>query len=245
MEAARELGESYHQPFDIETWIMKHFLGIALLLLGMAVSLRAESTGFASITAKPRWPWNGLVDITFTIPNFINATGDKPVFPFQLKGYDHSREKLISLHTLSFDGNTFMFRQNGDFSAVSGRTYNMIWDASKDYPALNTSAFSISLVSAQPSEKPFDVILLKDGHIIVDGMPMLNGKLMRYIVVDLVSGDYRFQEDAPDLSDDVCRTTELWLRWIPAGTFTMGSPVDELGRYDDEVQHEVTKPING
>ncbi len=27
---------------------------------------------------------------------------------------------------------------------------------------------------------------------------------------------------------------------IPAGTFTMGSPLDELGRYSDEVQHQVT-----
>lgn len=28
--------------------------------------------------------------------------------------------------------------------------------------------------------------------------------------------------------------------WVEAGTFTMGSPEDELGRRDDEVQHEVT-----
>ncbi|MDJ0839255.1 MAG: formylglycine-generating enzyme family protein [Acidobacteriota bacterium] len=31
----------------------------------------------------------------------------------------------------------------------------------------------------------------------------------------------------------------LKLRWIPPGTFTMGSPEDEVGRRDDEVQHEV------
>ncbi len=32
---------------------------------------------------------------------------------------------------------------------------------------------------------------------------------------------------------------------IPAGTFTMGSPTTEAGRYDDETQHEVmlTKPF--
>ena len=34
----------------------------------------------------------------------------------------------------------------------------------------------------------------------------------------------------------------VWLRLnkCPAGTFTMGSPVDELGREDDEIQHQVT-----
>ena len=31
-------------------------------------------------------------------------------------------------------------------------------------------------------------------------------------------------------------------RWIPRGTFTMGSPEGELGRYLDEVEHEVTIP---
>jgi formylglycine-generating enzyme required for sulfatase activity len=30
------------------------------------------------------------------------------------------------------------------------------------------------------------------------------------------------------------------MRWIPAGSFTMGSPTSEEGRYDDEVQHRVT-----
>ncbi|MBR5737900.1 MAG: hypothetical protein IKX90_04955, partial [Verrucomicrobia bacterium] len=38
------------------------------------------------------------------------------------------------------------------------------------------------------------------------------------------------------LSDKV----NLDLVWIEPGTFTMGSPSDELGRWDDEVQHEVT-----
>ncbi|MBR5691095.1 MAG: formylglycine-generating enzyme family protein, partial [Verrucomicrobia bacterium] len=38
------------------------------------------------------------------------------------------------------------------------------------------------------------------------------------------------------LSDNV----NLDMTWIEPGTFIMGSPTDELGRYDNEVQHEVT-----
>ena len=67
-----------------------------------------------------------------------------------------------------------------------------------------------------------------------------------YCVVDLSGGSNarqypcRFTNEAPNVSGDVCRTTELWLRRIPAGTFLMGSPEDELGRYVRETQHRVT-----
>ena len=67
-----------------------------------------------------------------------------------------------------------------------------------------------------------------------------------YLVVDLSGGPeaesypVRFSTIGPNLADDACRTTELWLRRIPRGTFTMGSPKDELGRGADETQHQVT-----
>ena len=61
-----------------------------------------------------------------------------------------------------------------------------------------------------------------------------------YLVVDLSTGKVHRTNESPDLSKDTCRTAELWLHWIPAGTFTMGSPEGELGRYSGEVQHEVT-----
>ena len=67
-----------------------------------------------------------------------------------------------------------------------------------------------------------------------------------YMVVDLSGGPesssypVRYTFDAPDLADDTCRTTELWLRLILPGTFTMGSPTTSLGRSSDETQHRVT-----
>ena len=67
-----------------------------------------------------------------------------------------------------------------------------------------------------------------------------------YVVVDLSGGPdathypVRYSSTGPDLDDDICRTSELWLRKIPAGKFIMGSPENELGRNDNETQHEVT-----
>ncbi|MBR4465396.1 SUMF1/EgtB/PvdO family nonheme iron enzyme [bacterium] len=64
-----------------------------------------------------------------------------------------------------------------------------------------------------------------------------------YLVFDLPSNKMRVSADGPDLTNDLCRTDELWLRRIEPGTFTMGSPEDEFGRYQGshmEDQHGVT-----
>ncbi|MBP5639001.1 MAG: formylglycine-generating enzyme family protein [Victivallales bacterium] len=65
-----------------------------------------------------------------------------------------------------------------------------------------------------------------------------------YMVVNLETGAVHFSETAPDLNKDTCRTTELWLRRIPAGTFMMGSPDDENGREDNETLHQVTLTVD-
>lgn len=62
----------------------------------------------------------------------------------------------------------------------------------------------------------------------------------KYLVVNVTTGAYRYTDDDPDLSDNLCRTSELWLRFVPAGTFTMGSATDEPGYLDYENQHQVT-----
>ncbi len=68
----------------------------------------------------------------------------------------------------------------------------------------------------------------------------------KYAVVDLSAGPnassypVRYSSIEPDLSDDTCRTTELWLRKIPAGTFIMGSSEDEMERDNGETRHQVT-----
>ena len=68
----------------------------------------------------------------------------------------------------------------------------------------------------------------------------------QYMVIDLSGGPkaekypVTYTGKMPDLDSDSCRTKELWLRLIPAGTFMMGNPDDELGRDGNETLHRVT-----
>jgi len=69
----------------------------------------------------------------------------------------------------------------------------------------------------------------------------------RYMVIDLSGGTtetkYRVSYldgiPAGGWTDDY-KTSKLVLRWIEPGTFTMGSPTDELGRKSKETKHQVT-----
>ena len=67
-----------------------------------------------------------------------------------------------------------------------------------------------------------------------------------YMVIDLAGEGSalhypcRYSMAPPDLDRDSCRTTELWLRRVPAGTFEMGSPETEIGYSSREKLHKVT-----
>lgn len=49
---------------------------------------------------------------------------------------------------------------------------------------------------------------------------------------------------SPEVEKDACRTTEIWLKLIKPGSFNMGSPTNEVGRYEDEDQHAVNLTKN-
>jgi len=69
----------------------------------------------------------------------------------------------------------------------------------------------------------------------------IGGSRRPYMVVDLVKWSVRYLDEAPDEGwTDEYRTTKIVLRRIEAGSFSMGSPGDEPGRFRDEYHHRVT-----
>ncbi len=88
-----------------------------------------------------------------------------------------------------------------------------------------------------------------------DGQPacfyrMFGGTNFDYIVINLSGGTgassypvtyYGTSNSVPGgVNSDAYKTTNLLMRLIPAGVFTMGSPTNELGRLFGETQHVVT-----
>lgn len=102
---------------------------------------------------------------------------------------------------------------------VQAGTNRVTWNLGADYPGMRLSDLTLT-VSASP--------------------------LQTYLVIDLSSGPsatsypIRYTAVPPDLANDACRTDELWLRRVAAGSFTMGSPTGEVGRTANETPHTVT-----
>jgi formylglycine-generating enzyme required for sulfatase activity len=95
--------------------------------------------------------------------------------------------------------------------------------------------------------RPTEDLLAKQGYWIYwsDGNIVLPKDA--YLVVDLSAGSeatsypFAYQSVPPEGGwTDEYKTTKLVLRKIPAGTFTMGSPEDEMGRGSYETAHPVT-----
>ena len=163
----------------------------------------------SNVKAIPQWPWNGIVDVEFevTCPGFNPETMAMFV---EIQGRDIVTGELYRhLKAVDGDGNVR--------SAGVGTGVNRVqWDAKQEFgadSAFNSSNFQIG-VQAILKDKPVPLTEVGDNYMIVHLED--NG--------DFSKGDITYSSDGPDLSDDACRTTQLWLRKIPAGTFTMGKP---------------------
>ena len=181
---------------------MRRLFGV--FLLAAFLPLAWAEVKVTNVEVKPRWPWNGKVDITYSIEcDERDDNGNPKDIYVDFTGIDGNRNQTVKMKSLT-----------GDFLVKPGGPYKVTWDAGKDYPSINSSIFQVSVHAVSPTP---------------------------YLVINLKTWSKRYTNQPPNLDDDTCRTTELWLRQIPAGTFMMGSPQNEEGRQSyDCALHEVT-----
>ena len=186
------------------------------LLAAVAVGLSAQALTLAvkDVKIAQRYPWNGLVDIDYTV-ECDDPDADVYVYPV---GYDVDMNLSIPPRTLTGDG------ANG--KAVKAGTHRMTWDMAKDMGAnYNRAKFSMK-VHAYAGAAPYMVIDLSAGS---------NAEKYEVSYMSEIP-DGRWSQEY--------KSTKLVLKLIPPGVFMMGAREDELGRNkagsNYEVRHKVT-----
>ena len=202
---------------------MKKLL-IGLTLLGASLSASAETVILNNCVLKQS-PQTRVVEVSYEL------TGDTPVY-------------ITAEITTNGVSIADLLRVSGDITtpqnlmAIEPDSNNPVkkiyWAAKLDWPGNLTTEARATVTAWFTNDPP--------------------ASLFSYLVVDLSGGPsasyypVRYSSTPPNLSDPACKTTELWMRRIPAGTFVMGSPDEtalppngELGRNPaNEVQHPVT-----
>lgn len=125
---------------------------MAMAVLFMTAVVHATTLTVTDIKVAQRYPWNGLVDITYTV-NCDDPTKDVWVYPV---GYDADNDKTVAMMPAHLTG-------DGAGRAVKSGTHRMTWDMAtamgKNY---NRAAFSVKM-HAFCDAAPYMVIDLSSG----------------------------------------------------------------------------------
>ncbi|MBR3582512.1 MAG: formylglycine-generating enzyme family protein [Kiritimatiellae bacterium] len=205
-------------------WTMAWRTGLALAAWGACTwAAAAAEVTVTNVTARQRYPWNGLVDIDFEVACSEPGTN----LTLYASARDEGTGKALPVRTVKLEGGEFGEELVVKAQELPGGKGRLVWDAGKD--AAGTVA---------------DAVTVEVQALAGEGM---------YLVLDLSAGSgdgavypvsFLGAEPQGGWSDEF-KTTKLVLRRIMPGTYTMGSPSDELGRSGDsssynEIRHEVT-----
>ena len=192
----------------------KNLLAVLAIAVLSSFSAKADSC-VSNVNCLQMWPFDRSVVINYT----LTSNSAEPVFDVKFYGSFDNGETTFDLAekgTITRDG------ANGTISGTG--EFKTIWTPDESFYETHSDDM---LVKVEAKEKT---------------PPDSN----TYMVIDLSGGTnatsfaINYLDDVPEGGwTEEYKTTKLVLRKVEAGKFTMGSPEDERGRYDNEVQHEV------
>ncbi len=192
---------------------MKTIKIIALFAAVMSVS--ALATTVSGVTATQHWPWDGKVDISYT----LTATSQKttPVFAVSFQGQIGDADPF-TLTALVGDGSAGI--------TLGAGSKRVVWDSktqSQTRSGVQTDSLQIGVTAQDITDEA--VYLYFD----------LNNNKMNYSSSAPTVGE----------TDDgrVCKASQIWFKRIENGTFTMGSS-SEYGRATDGSEEPHTVAIS-
>ncbi|MBO7543565.1 formylglycine-generating enzyme family protein [bacterium] len=149
--------------------------------------------------------------------------------------------------------------QDSEFTAVFGNydiTVNVVGSGSVSYEFVGQDDVKLTAQDGDEMfydftwgdnvsrENPLTITMTSDTTVTA------TFKEAAFIVIDINGGTeakswpVSMTPYSPEVEKDACRTTEIWLKLIKPGSFNMGSPTNEVGRYEDEDQHAVNLTKN-
>ena len=184
-----------------------HFFGV----LGAVLWGQAFGLAVSDVSAHPRWPWNSLVDIDFT----LSGTSANEFYRFEASFGPAGEADSLKASTFVSE----------PLCSTDG-TYRVTWDFGVDYPGqvFSNQTVRVSVAPLDAADPVYLVIDLSEGK-------------------DATHYPHRYTFTPPDLSNDSCRTNQLWFRRCPAGTFTMGLGTEASDQRYPEHTVILTKPF--
>ena len=191
---------------------MKH--STIQLSTAAAIAFAVATTAFADltvtgVTARQRWPWNSLVDVDFTVAGA--AVGEKCA---------------IGIAATCKGGAQTLYAKTYATEPVATNGANrVVWNLGADYPDLVAKDLRVS-VTAAPLTETSPVYLVVD----VSGGADAESWPVRYTTAEPV---HTVGEA------DICKTTEIWLKRVKAGTSTLGAGAGDSASGGHYPEHTV------
>ena len=191
---------------------------VAILALVSVSAIGAKADVVSGVAFQQMLPFSRDVAITYTVTPAANTIYD-------VKFYG-STDNGTTVFDLQDRGELHLSVANLNETFCSAGTHEAVWTPDESFYSTKVDNFKVKVEATAISSAS------------------------NYLVIDLSGGTGAASYPVSYLSDvpsggwsDDYKTTKMVMRLIPAGTYIMGSPQGELGRYasdDREAQHKVT-----
>ena len=187
----------------MRTALRKGLFLLAGVLLALGASAVEVTFKVKDVEAHPRYPWNGKVDIDFT----IESSDPAAEFKVTAECTDHGENKMIAMRTIRYDD---AGTAATSFTLKPG-THRLTWDADVDLPNRRLKSVSFAVFANLPGATDTEYLIIDlSGGADADSYPVMTR-------TGVPSSGWT------DWTDEY-KTTKLVLRRCPAGK-------DPLGRY--------------
>ena len=207
----------------MKTPAVRGLFAAAAAVVVAAMPLVGRSVTIDVTKVQQRYPWNGLVDIDYTI---TRTEGDLELDPaknfVEITVVDCAVEPAVT-------NVAHVFRQGA--LPISDGTHRVTWDANAE--GVNFKSQDVKIFA--------EIVHYAEKYMVID-VSTGSGDDAVYKVT------YLNGEPEGGFNKEEYKGSKIVLRLIPPGSFVMGSPTTEPGRHDyaaREVQHAVaiTKPF--